>query len=204
MRALALLLAGLAATPAGAAGDAAAGRGNFGLCEACHGVQAEGAREFGAPRIAGIEPWYLRRQLEAFREGRRGAHPADQRGQQMRLMAAAVAEEQVIEDLGAWLATLAPQTAQPGPDGDPARGRQLYETCAACHGAAGQGSEPLGAPALRGREDWYLLSQLEAFRAGWRGAVDGDVPGAQMRTLALALPDAGALRDVVAYIGTLQ
>jgi cytochrome c oxidase subunit 2 len=204
MRSLIVLLAGLVTMPALAAGDAAAGRGGFGICEACHGVQAEGSREFGAPRIAGIEPWYLQRQLAAFRGGLRGAHPADERGQQMSVIARAVDGEQVLADIGAYLGTLAPPPAPPSLAGDVGRGRRLYESCVPCHGAEARGSAELGAPALRARDDWYLLGQLAAFRNGWRGVVPGDSWGEQMRVLALALPDEQAQRDVVAYVVTMQ
>ena len=36
------------------------------------------------------------------------------------------------------------------------------------HGAAGEGKEELNAPALAGRSDWYLVTQLTNYKAGSR------------------------------------
>ena len=51
----------------------AAGEKLFNGCSACHGRHAEGVREAGAPRLAGMSDWYLMRQIKAFRSGERGA-----------------------------------------------------------------------------------------------------------------------------------
>lgn len=182
------------------AGDAAAGKGQFAVCEACHGLRGEGNRELGAPRLAGIEPWYFARQLANFGNGLRGAAQDDERGQQMRAMASTVGGEVAVADLIAYVATLAPPPAPAWVSGNSAEGRRHFQLCVACHGAQAQGNEALGAPALAGRSDWYLLAQLEAFRTGRRGANAADSFGVQMRAIALALPDEAALHDVVAFI----
>jgi cytochrome c oxidase subunit 2 len=59
-----------------------------------------------APRLAGQEDWYLKRQLENFRTGIRGAHQDDNYGHQMVLMARSLQDEQSINDLLAYLNTL--------------------------------------------------------------------------------------------------
>lgn len=189
--------------PAFAGGDPAAGRAAFGVCEACHGVQGEGNRELGAPRIAGMQSWYFRRQIAAFRRGLRGAHPDDAAGRQMRPMAALLTGEATLSDVAAYLATLSPPAPAATVAGDIERGRALYAQCAPCHGADAGGDPQLGAPSLRGRDDWYLLRQLGNFRSGLRGTAEGDVAGAQMRAISLALRDWTALSDVVAYLRTL-
>ncbi|WP_083240260.1 c-type cytochrome [Methyloceanibacter methanicus] len=43
-------------------------------------------------------------------------------------------------------------------------GKQLYMTCAACHGATGAGNEALGAPPIGGLPAWYTARQLNNFR----------------------------------------
>ena len=53
-------------------------------CASCHGSAGEGIRLLGAPPIAGQPAWYLKRQMEAFASGSRGAHPDDAFGRQMR------------------------------------------------------------------------------------------------------------------------
>jgi cytochrome c oxidase subunit II len=87
--------------------------------------------------------------------------------------------------------------------GDPERGRPLFGTCAACHGAAGEGNQTLNSPRLSGQSAWYLVRQLGDFRSGVRGAHEGDIYGKQMVPFAASLADEAAIRDVVAYIGTL-
>lgn len=88
--------------------------------------------------------------------------------------------------------------------GDPARGETLYATCGACHGPNGEGMEALQAPALAGQESWYVIRQLQNFKAGIRGANPRDVYGMQMAPMAMILPDDQAIEDVAAYIETLD
>ena len=38
-------------------------------CTTCHGTDGKGNEGVEAPRLAGMEDWYLRRQLENFRAG---------------------------------------------------------------------------------------------------------------------------------------
>lgn len=200
----ALALAALA-TSAHAAGDAAVGRGRFGLCEACHGVRAEGNVNLEAPSLAGREGWYLTRQLENFRTGRRGTAPEDLRGQQMRPMALTLESDQAVQDVVAYVISLSPAPPVTTVKGDVAHGKSLYAgTCASCHGETAQGNEGMQAPALKGVSDWYLLKQIKAFRNGWRGTAADDTSGAQMRAMAMTLPDDAALNDVVAYIASLE
>ena len=44
------------------------------------------------------------------------------------------------------------------------RGARLYDTCAACHGADGRGTEDGEIPAIAGQHGSVLLNQLTAFR----------------------------------------
>src|SRR5690606_23310849 len=53
--------------------------------------------------------------------------------------------------------------------GDAARGQALYAVCSTCHGPNAEGLHEMNAPALAGREAWYLVRQLENFKAGIRG-----------------------------------
>jgi cytochrome c peroxidase len=200
----AIALAALA-TSAEAAGNATVGRGRFGLCEACHGVRAEGNASLEAPSLAGREAWYLTRQLENFRAGRRGTAAGDRLGQQMRPMAQTLESDEAVQDVVAYVTSLPHAPSAATVKGDVAHGKTLYAgTCSACHGDAAQGNEALGAPALKGVSDWYLLRQLEAFRKGWRGASPEDENGLQMRAIATAIPNDAALKDVVAYIASLE
>jgi cytochrome c oxidase subunit 2 len=87
--------------------------------------------------------------------------------------------------------------------GDAARGKTLYATCGACHGANGEGMEALNAPKLAGQEEWYTVRQLENFKNGVRGNNPKDTYGMQMAPMAQTLPDAQSMQDVAAYIRSL-
>jgi len=49
---------------------------------------------------------------------------------------------------------------------DPAAGKKTYQAhCVLCHSEDGSGNPDQQAPMLKGQHDWYLLSQLIAFKA---------------------------------------
>lgn len=194
-------------------------------CTVCHGADMKGNAIIEAPRLSGMEEWYVKGQLHAFKEGWRGTHEADIAGMEMRPMAAILSDEE-IDEAAAWVAA----TSSPPPArtlrGDAARGETLYGTCAACHGAAAEGRGELGAPPLAGLDDWYLVRQLENFRAGIRGGAaaevaraadsydaprtldgargDENLPARQMAAAAATLAGDSDVLDVVAYIITLE
>lgn len=87
--------------------------------------------------------------------------------------------------------------------GDAVAGQALYAVCAACHGAGAEGNRELNAPKLSGQADWYLIRQLQNFKHGVRGANDNDPLARQMSPFAAILSDDAAVRNVVAYIGSL-
>lgn len=171
-------------------------------CQTCHGTDGVGNVGVQAPRLAGMEPWYLKRQLENFRSGVRGMHPEDFQGSEMQPMAALLTDEgiaEVVEWVGSWSYVPTEITI----DGDATAGATLYGTCATCHGNSAEGSEAMGAPALAGQNDWYLVTQLTNFRAGYRGAHPQDSHGSQMLAFARMLTDDKAITDIVSYINTL-
>ena len=179
-------------------------------CTTCHGVELRGNLQVDAPRLNGMAGWYVRNQMLAFRNGWRGTHADDLIGMEMRPQATALTPAE-LADAVAFVAAVsrhtANQTAQPitaTVTGDTARGANLYATCSACHGAAGEGIAALNSPGLAEQSDWYLLRQLKKFRSGARGSIEGDVLGAQMRAAMAPLTDAAALNDVIAYINTLR
>lgn len=79
---------------------------------------------------------------------------------------------------------------------------QDYEYCLVCHGAQGQGNPVIQAPVLAGMESWSVRNQLQAFRAGWRGAHAMDLLGMEMRPMAMAL-DPGEIPAVVKSLEAL-
>lgn len=101
---------------------------------------------------------------------------------------------------------LTPASSDPGANlTGVARGEYLFNTvCVTCHGQHAEGNQALNAPALHHQSTWYLASQLTKFRSGLRGTQPEDVTGAQMRPMALALPDDQAVQDVAEYISSLE
>lgn len=187
-----------------AAGDAAKGEAAYKVCEACHGKNAEGNKDLGAPRLAGQEDWYLIRQLQNFKSGARGADPKDTFGTQMRPMAQTLADDAAIAAVVAYIGTLQAPEPEPTIKGDVEAGKAAYGTCAACHGAKGEGNKGLNAPSLAGQHDWYIARQLQNFKSGLRGSAPGDTFGAQMKPMAATLADQAAIDNVAAYIATLK
>lgn len=184
-------------------GDAAVGAGQYAVCAACHGQQGEGLPALNAPKLAGQSEWYLRRQLENYKNGVRGTHPEDTFGKQMAPMAATLTTPEAVDNVVAYIQTLPDEPAPATIDGDIERGKKLYEVCAYCHGDAGEGVRAMNAPRTAGMNDWYIARQLENFRAGVRGTEHADYYGFQMGFMAKALKDEQAITDLVAYINTL-
>ena len=184
-------------------GDPAVGAAVYAVCAACHGQQGEGNVDLNAPKIAGLDPWYARRQLANYQAGIRGADPRDIFGVQMAPMARTLADAQAVENVLAHIATLPDTPAETTVIGDASRGWTTYATCAVCHGNDGNGRWNTNAPGLAGMSDWYLVSQLTNFRERIRGGHESDIYGDQMHMLAAGLRDE-AINDVIAYINTLQ
>lgn len=174
----------------------------FIYCTVCHGVQMMGNSVINAPRLSGMERWYVENQLRAFKKGWRGKHEADVVGMEMQPMAAALSDEQ-IKEVSAFVVATRSDRPPESINGDADKGKAHYSTCAACHGVNGEGNIALGSPALTGQNDWYLVRQLKNFRDGSRGGQPGDTYGMQMRASAGLLSDDEAIHDVVKYISTL-
>lgn len=201
--ALGVVVAVFLGGPAHAA-DAAAGKQAFAICAACHGQQAEGIQAMNAPRLAGLQGWYIKRQMDAFRTGLRGTAPGDTHGMQMRPMAISVAAPAAVDNIVAYIESLPAAAPAVTVQGDVAAGKTAYGVCAACHGADGKGNEQLGGPRLAGQDDWYLVRQIQNYQKGLRGYDPKDTYGAQMKPMAATLANPETLNNVVAYINSLQ
>jgi len=184
-------------------GDPVAGQATYTLCAACHGPDGQGMQPLNAPKLTGQQGWYLRRQIQYFKNGVRGTQEGDLFGAMMVPIMAVVADDRAIENVVAYIETLPSEPAPATVTGDTTAGKDLYRTCSACHGVDGSGIWALNAPGLAGMSDWYLVRQLQNFRAGIRGAHPGDAYGAQMRMMADILADEKAINDIVAYMNTL-
>ncbi len=187
-----------------APGDAVAGQAAYAVCASCHGQQGEGNQQLNAPKLAGQEDWYLRRQLEYFKTGVRGTGPGDTFGMAMGPMANTLVDDAAVENVIAYIQTLPDEPPTKTVVGDIENGEDIYNTCAVCHGQQGEGYAFMNAPRQAGLDDWYLVTQLKNFRSGARGAHSGDAYGMQMNMMAAILNTDQAINDVVAYINTLD
>lgn len=62
-------------------------------CGGCHGSNAEGNDLLKAPRLAGVDIDYLKRQYQYFLQGKRGNQQSDRLGRQMAMMAGTLSQE---------------------------------------------------------------------------------------------------------------
>ncbi len=196
------------------AGDISAGQQLYASCAGCHGAGGEGNRDLHAPALAGQDASYLEGQLWAYRSGARGTSPRDTFGKQMSPSAHALADEEAVAAVSAYIAalTVPAGAAGQGADGEgaplggnAALGRNLYGSCAACHGARAEGNPALKAPRLDMLQDWYIVGELKDYRDGLRGSSleSESHTGPVMTPMDTVLPDEAAMRNVAAYIGTL-
>lgn len=76
-----------------------------------------------------------------------------------------------------------------------------FTSCTLCHGVDLHGNAAVDAPALTQLPSWYLNEQLKAFRAGWRGFGEDDLPGDTMQATAAHMDDA-AITAAIAYVAS--
>lgn len=178
-------------------------------CTVCHGSQLKGNANIGAPRLSGLSAWYIEKQLMAFKNGWRGTligdeeHPLGVEAHEMQTMVNELSDTQ-IKAIAKW----ASQTDAPLPvasiTADAASGKQLFQNCVTCHGANAKGNQAIGAPALAGQSDWYLIRQLKLFSAGLRGSHADDISGKQMQSAMSLVVSDQQMADLTAYIQQIK
>lgn len=155
----ALVLVIGAAIPAFAEGDPAAGAEIGYSCLGCHGVAGyrNAYPSYRVPKLGGQKAAYLVVALKGYREGMR-PHPT------MGAQASSLTDQQ-IEDVAAYLASIAGDTVAAG--GSEAPSFELTTTCTACHGQNGIGLSPTW-PTLAGQHEDYIVHALKQYRDGKR------------------------------------
>ncbi|MEX2469734.1 MAG: c-type cytochrome [Pseudohongiellaceae bacterium] len=187
-----------------AAPNVAAGQAAYATCATCHGQNGEGNQSLNAPKLAGLQPWYIERQLDYFKQGVRGGE-GDNFGQQMVAFANMLADDAAVRNVAAYIATLDDVPAAQTVSGNVNNGGRIYDrNCAACHLDDANGTWYTDAPKLAGIDDWYFVRQISNFRAGIRGLHPEDDYGEQMVSMATAMADLEEIEDVAAYINTLS
>jgi cytochrome c oxidase subunit 2 len=85
-------------------GDVKKGERNYqSVCGSCHGQAGKGNKLMNAPRLNGLDDWYLKEQISKFKASIRGSHPKDVYGSQMIPMVASLRDEQAIDDVVAYI-----------------------------------------------------------------------------------------------------
>jgi cytochrome c553 len=159
-RAVALIIASLFIAPAVfAEGDAEAGKEIGYSCLGCHGIRGyrNAYPSYRVPKLGGQKAGYLVTALKGYRSGER-SHPT------MQAQATSLSDQQ-IEDVAAYLASLANDTVAAG--GTETSPIQAATACAACHGQNGISVNALW-PTLAGQYESYLEHALRQYRNGER------------------------------------
>lgn len=183
-----------------AGGDPAAGEELAQTCVACHGPDGNSSQA-QRPNIAGQHAGYLFEQLQAFKQGEARSNSQ---------MAGIVADlsEQDMRDLAAFYSEQPVKIMGASDEERVERGRKIYlggipdkgvAGCVACHGPSGRGNPAADYPAVGGQWGEYLVSQLEAFRAGERANDENSA----MRDLAERMTDE-EIRAVSEYMAGLN
>ncbi|GGE65866.1 hypothetical protein GCM10011533_17730 [Streptosporangium jomthongense] len=173
------------------------GKGATWSCASCHGE--DGAGNSTAPRIAGLAPGYITKQLHDYENGAR-------KNANMEYVVQELNEEQMLA-LGQYYGALeSPSSASPDLGGDIRRGRQLAQqgdwrvevpACFSCHGSSGWGVSQ-AFPAIAAQHPSYTAVQLSNWKSGRRS----NSPVKLMHGVAMALSDAD-IRAVADYLATL-
>ena len=166
-------------------------------CAQCH--RADGTDSaINAPRLTGLAPAYLEKQLKAFAEGRR-------RSDEMTPIATELSEEDG-RNVAKWYAQQRLAGAPRAPAANPKlaeTGRRMYEEgnghpdgqpCATCHQPDAVGNARF--PRLAGQSRTYLARQLTDFKTGRR------TTDAQMTVEAQTLSDQD-IRALSEYLSSL-
>jgi cytochrome c553 len=154
-------------------------------CFNCHGLQGEGDAGSGSPRLAGLDVTYFAKQMRDYASGARPNGAMGPIAQQL--------SEADHHALALYYTTLEPQPATPVAPADRSllqTGETLYlrgapdrgiQACAACHGAAGRGFNPVYPSVLQ--PVVYTAGQLRLWRDGTRRNDPHDLMGAASRSL---------------------
>jgi cytochrome c553 len=175
--------------------------GATGACFRCHGLQGQGDAAAAYPRLAGLDPRYLAKQMRDYRAG---ARPSA-------VMTPIAQRYDSTDDaaIARYYGTLAPRLPplRPTTAGGPLerRGATVYargvpergvQPCASCHGPGGRGTHPLFASVIQPAT--YVDAQLRSWRAGRRRNDIGYVMGRVSRRMTDE-----DIRAVSIYIGGL-
>lgn len=181
------------------------------VCASCHGPFGQGGGGGVYPRLAGMPPAYLARQIHLFKSRKRENIPMAPYANDRELP-----EEDVL-DISAYLSRIKLKTRPPREDvemdalerlrrakqvlnvpraeGDVEAGRAVFaKNCAKCHGEQAEGKRR--GPMLAGQHTPYLAASIEFFRKGDRENED-------MKDLFQNL-DKATIQNILAFLSILD
>lgn len=162
-------------------------------CAACHG-QGGNSQSSAMPILAGMNPAYFKKQIEAYAKGDRPSAEMEPYAKYV-LQAGA-------DDIAGYFAA---QRMNPTPITSDAqavtRGRAAAAECAVCHGHDGKGDPAKQIPPLAGQPPGYLREQALLFKQEVRNPKDPAIKA--MKTLMRTIPDE-RIGDLAAYYSSLR
>lgn len=186
-------------------------------CAPCHGRQGQGTGDGVYPRLAGLDPDYLTRQLQHFKDKSRiniamlpYATERELPDSDVKTIVAYLTSIELASKLGAAdesssfdaLSRLKESKAVlnvPLHVGDVAKGQRVYlKECASCHGKDGFGDKERTIPQLAGQHSGYLKRQIEEFGKATR-VHDDPADAAIFKSF-----NAVEVDDLLAYLSTLD
>ncbi len=162
-------------------------------CSACHGA-AGNSRSDSMPIIAGTDPAYFKKQVEAYAAGKRLSPEMEPYSKQILQLG--------VDEAARYFAA---QKMEPTPIKPPAaavqRGKAASVQCAACHGAEGKGNPAQLIPSLAGQPPGFLKEQMLLFKQDKRNP--GDAALKAMKAIMTTIPD-DTFTDLAAYYSSVR
>lgn len=182
-------------------GNAQAGAQKAATCAACHGPGGNGAISPQFPKLADQGASYILEQLQEFKDQSRKnpimfAQATPLSKEDMSDLAVFFSEQAFVPGVATPDSVKLAQPLYRG--GDPAKG---IPACAACHGPTGAGDPAALYPRIGGQNAAYVVTQLEAFRAGTRGGANAR--GKVMQDVAAKLSDQD-INALASYVAGLR
>ena len=81
-------------------------------CAVCHGDNGEGDSVHHMARLDHQHGWYVRDQLQQYRQDQRGTHGDDDSGRTMNFYAKLLKSDEEVRDVAAWLSVIARKRAK--------------------------------------------------------------------------------------------
>ena len=170
----------------------------YDTCLRCHS-----SREMQrGPSLAGLDREYIYRQLGNFKKGIRGKNPIN-RSEALMGSVPLDYEDDLLEELADYISSLPSRPKFLSIEGDGDHGESLYlDRCASCHDGTRAVNKDFGAPDLKKMEGWYIMLQLQHYKAGRRGYHPDDDSGKLMSAVLKDLSSTD-FKDIVHYLERL-